>query len=154
MVEKQWFGRHDGWTPHNSGSKIRICPTAISFPQTSAPKPDCYETYSSWILIWTIQNHPWGVSSKLGWLRSNGLAIMMVGLYLNSCSKVRICPAEFDTDLSTQTRMMVGPHLNPCSKSEFAQLSLTQTSAPKPDCCETYSSLILIWTFQNHPWGV
>jgi hypothetical protein len=61
----------------NSCSKIRIfCPTVISFLQTTAPKPDCCDAYSSWILIWTIQNHPWGVSNELGWLRSNGLAII------------------------------------------------------------------------------
>jgi hypothetical protein len=30
---------------------------------------------------------------------------MMVGR-LNSCSKIRICPAEFDADLSTQTRLL------------------------------------------------
>jgi hypothetical protein len=39
-------------------------------------------------------------------------------------------------------------------KSEFAQLNFPQTQAPKPDCCKTYSSWILISTIQNHPWAV
>jgi hypothetical protein len=86
------------------------------FSQTSAPKPDCCKTYSSWILTSTIQNHPWGVSSELGWLRSSGLAVMMVG-GLNSGSKIRICSAEFSTDLSTQTRLLqdlqlMDPHIH------------------------------------------
>jgi hypothetical protein len=95
-----------------------------TFSQTSVPKPDCCKTYSSWILISTIQNHPCVVSSELGWLRSNGLAVMMVG-----------------TSILAQN-------------SEFAQLNFPHTHAPKPDCCKTYSSWILISTIQNHPWVV
>jgi hypothetical protein len=77
----------------------------LNFLQTSSPKPDWCKTYSSWIpILTTTQNHPWGVSSELGWFRSNGLALMMVGC-INSGSKIRIC-----------------------------QLNFPQTSAPKPDC--------------------
>jgi hypothetical protein len=102
--------------PHNSCSKIRICVAEFStdlttqtrllldFPQTSAPKPDCYKTYNSWIPIMsTTQNHPWSVSSELGWLRSNGFALMTV-VCLHSGSNIRICPV-FSTDISTQTRL-------------------------------------------------
>jgi hypothetical protein len=50
----------------------------------------------------------------------------MVGSCLNSGSQIRICPAEFSTDFSTQTRLLQ----------------------------DLYSSWILISTIQNHTWGL
>jgi hypothetical protein len=74
----------------------------------------------------TIQNHPWGVSSELGWLRSNGLALSWL------------------LDASILAK-----------KSEFAEAEFsTGLIAPKPDWCKTYSSWIPILTTLNHLWGV
>jgi hypothetical protein len=61
-------------------------------------------------------NHPLAVSIELGWLRSNGLVVMMVG-HLNSGSKIRICQVDVFTNLSTQTRLLqdlqlMDPHIH------------------------------------------
>jgi hypothetical protein len=83
MVEKQWFGIIMMVGCLNSDSKIRICPSEFSTDLSTQTRLQ-FKTYSSWIISLTIQNHPLGVSSELGWLRSNGLALMIVLGQLNS----------------------------------------------------------------------
>jgi hypothetical protein len=115
MVEKQWIGCHchDGWTLPQFWLKNQNI-SELNFPQTSAPKPCYCKTYGSWILISTIQNNPLGVSSKLGWLRSNGLAVMGWTLPQFWLKNQNICPAaEFSTDtaqLPNQTAARLTAH--------------------------------------------
>jgi hypothetical protein len=50
---------------------------AESLEYHTAPKPACSKTWSLWIPFPTTQNHILDVSSELGWLRSNGLGVML-----------------------------------------------------------------------------
>jgi hypothetical protein len=106
----------------DQGSKFGIA--ELNLWNTTAPKLACSKTWSLWIPFPTTQNHVLDVSSELGWLRRNGLGVML----------------HYDLDYG--------------SKFGIAELNSQNPSTPKPVCSKTWSLWIPFPTTQNHVLGV
>jgi hypothetical protein len=96
VVEKQWFGCHDGWTlPQFWLKNQNCCPLPAEFSTDLSTQSRLLQD----LQLMDPNHHQWGVSSESGWLRSNGLDVMVGSVRKKLNFKVRVGYLDFSKSL-------------------------------------------------------